>query len=586
MRAQTLTREREQPPGRFGIDALGERWRWATPSRLTWIAFGFMLAGGAAFLLHLTRGTTLWFDDWLWALYRRSGTHSLLTPYNDHFSLVPILIYRLLFATQGIGSYVPYRVLITVGHLLCVTLLFVYARRRVGDYLALVAAALLLFLGPGWQNILWPFQIAWVLSVAAGIAALLALDRRDLPGDGAACLLLAISLACSSVGVAVAAGLVVAIAWERRNWRNAWIVALPIGLYIVWSLAYQDASLRSNGIFDIPLWAARSAAGAVSSLLGLSGQTTSDQQGTILEFGVPLALVGLVGALLVAFRRGLRPRVAALVTMALAFWALTAAGRSFIGGTPFASRYLYVDAAFVLLVAVEVAQGVRLGRPALVLVGVAGVAAVVSNLGVLREAGGYLRSQAPVARADLGALEIGRTHLQPGYVANQFPGYPFVVVRAGAYFAMKRSIGSPAYSASQLPAAPEPALEVADGELIRVYRLALTPGPAAAVGLGSPPRIDAVTGATVVPRGRCVAYRPAPITTTSESVTITLPPSGVSLRGTAPITVSVRRFGQLFHPVATLQGGASARLSVPADQAATPWHVQVQSLGPAVMCGA
>ena len=71
MRAQTLTREREQPRGRIGIDALGERWRWATPSRLTWIAFGFLLAGGTAFLLHLTRGTTLWFDDWLWALYRR-----------------------------------------------------------------------------------------------------------------------------------------------------------------------------------------------------------------------------------------------------------------------------------------------------------------------------------------------------------------------------------------------------------------------------------------------------------------------------------------------------------------------------------
>jgi hypothetical protein len=171
-------------------------------------------------------------------------------------------------------------------------------------------------------------------------------------------------------------------------------------------------------------------------------------------------------------------------------------------------------------------------------------------------------------------------------VANQFPGYPFVVVRAGGYFAMKRSIGSPAYSASQLPAAPEPALEVADTELIEIDRLALTPGPAAAVGLGSPPRIDAVTGATALPRGRCVTYRPAPITTTSESVTITLPPSGVSLRGTAPITVSARRFGQLFHPVATLQGGASARLSVPADQAAAPWHIQFQTVGPAVMCGA
>jgi hypothetical protein len=151
---------------------------------------------------------------------------------------------------------------------------------------------------------------------------------------------------------------------------------------------------------------------------------------------------------------------------------------------------------------------------------------------------------------------------------------------------MKRSIGSPAYSASQLPTAPEPALEVADAELIGVDRLALSPGPAAAAGLGSTPRIDAATGGTAVARGRCVAYRPTPITTgTPESVTITLPPAGVSLRGTAPVTVSVRRFGQLLHPVGTVGGGSSARLTVLADSAAAPWHVQLQSSGPAVICG-
>src|SRR5437588_626644 len=125
------------------------------PERLLLVAMGVALAAAAALLLHLTRGSTLWFDDWLWALNRRHGLHSLLVPYNDHFSLVPILVYRLLFAIGGTTDYVPYRVLVTAGHLLCTALLFAYARRRVGSYPALLAAGLLLFLGPGWQNILW-----------------------------------------------------------------------------------------------------------------------------------------------------------------------------------------------------------------------------------------------------------------------------------------------------------------------------------------------------------------------------------------------------------------------------------------------
>ena len=65
----------------------------------------------------------------------------------------------------------------------CVVLLFVYARRRVGDLLALGAAAVVALLGPAWPDILWPFQIGFLGSLAAGIGALLCLDRADRRGD-------------------------------------------------------------------------------------------------------------------------------------------------------------------------------------------------------------------------------------------------------------------------------------------------------------------------------------------------------------------------------------------------------------------
>src|SRR5204862_3626223 len=103
----------------------------------------------------------------------------------------------ILLATVGMNHYVPYRLLVIAGHLCCVGLLFGYVRRRVGDFLALLAAAVLLFLGPGSEDIIWPFQIAWLISIAAGLGALLLIDRGDRKGDVCACLLLGLSLASS-----------------------------------------------------------------------------------------------------------------------------------------------------------------------------------------------------------------------------------------------------------------------------------------------------------------------------------------------------------------------------------------------------
>ena len=172
------------------------------PVRLVRPALGGALLLTGALLFYITRHTTFWFDEWLWVVHRRGNSLSTyLDPYNEHLSLVPIAIYKLLFATAGIRDYVPYRVLVIAGHLGCCGLLFVYARRRVGAFLALVAAALILVLGPGWQNILWPFQIAWLMSLAAGVGALMLLERADRPGDLSALLLLLLAIASSSIGV-------------------------------------------------------------------------------------------------------------------------------------------------------------------------------------------------------------------------------------------------------------------------------------------------------------------------------------------------------------------------------------------------
>ena len=178
-----------------------------------WIALALLFALTAAALLHETRGTTLWFDEWQWAMDRRgTDAATFLDPHNGHLSLVPILLYKLLFAAGGLTDYAPYRVAIVIAHLVCVTLVFVYLRRRVGDVVGALGAVVILLLGPAWQNILWPFQIGSVTSLAAGLGALLALDARRRAGDVAACALVALSLASSGLGVIVG---------DRRRRRRA-----------------------------------------------------------------------------------------------------------------------------------------------------------------------------------------------------------------------------------------------------------------------------------------------------------------------------------------------------------------------------
>src|SRR6185312_5351958 len=143
--------------------------------------------------------------------------------------LVPVMIYRLLFATVGIAHSAPYRAVGIAGHLLCVALLYRYAVRRAGTGIALLAAGSILFLGPGWQNIVWPLQIGWLISIAGGLVALLALDRGDRRGEIVACAALTVAVFSSGPGVAIAAGILVEVLLTR-GWRALWIVAVPLGL--------------------------------------------------------------------------------------------------------------------------------------------------------------------------------------------------------------------------------------------------------------------------------------------------------------------------------------------------------------------
>ena len=548
----------------------------------------------AVVIFHETRGTTLWSDEWGWALYRRGGGISgLLEPHNGHFSLVPLLVYRALFATVGIDDYVPFRVMIIVAHLLCGGLLYVYASRRLGPVAALLPAALLLTLGPAWQNILWPFQVAWLISLAAGLGALLMLDRGDRRGDLWACALLTLSLACSGLGIVIAAGLVVELVRKRRDRRALWILAAPLALYALWWITYQETDFWRHNVVLAPRFAVDAAGGALAALGGLT-EEKFDANGTLVDAGAALGwgrpLAAVLAVVVIWRLAALRPvpaRVFALLAMAATFWLLTGLQRSHVS-SPDTSRYLYVGALLVLLLGVELVRGVKLPRGVAIVIVCAAGLAIVANLGHLRQGARFLRAQGLVARADLGALELARAEIPSGYAAARFPGIPFVVIGAKEYFAAARDFGTPAAGVAEIATTSEQARLAADAELATIYRLALRPGTVNADRVA--PEVDVVTGGTTSIRGGCVRFRPAgalPAGTTAE-LQLTIPPGGLELTaGRGPVTASVRRFARTFpkDALGRLAPEGSAVLRPREDRAAQPWHVQLAPTADVSACG-
>jgi hypothetical protein len=523
------------------------RRRIMLPHAATWIALGGLVAVATGMALRAARATNFYFDDWNFIQDRRAWSlDALLAPHNEHLSLVPVLVYKTLFALAGIESYAPYRVAGLVVHALVVVLLFLYARRRVGDVAALAAAAVVAVLGQGWPDVLWPFQIGFLGSLAAGLGALLALDRADRRGDGFAAILITVALASSSLGIPLLAAAALEVLGRPDRARRWPVFAVPAVLYGAWYLHYGGQGRASaDNFFATPAYVAEAAAAAAGAVFGLGP-----------EWGRPL-LLGLGVLLVLAIRRGvLDPwRLAALIALPLAFWALTGITRADLH-EPAAPRYLYPGVVFLLLVAVEAARGARVASrsgAAVLLVALAGV--TIAHVGALRDGGGYLRDQATALDGSLAAMRLAAPHdLPPG-----FQPAPVVApqIHAAAYLGAVQDLGSPAPPPAVLPRLYERAREAADDTLKRAYGLGLAAGR---------------------PRGACRRAR--------GRLELILPPGGLVINSEGgAATASVRRYGDVFAPLGAVTAGQARALQIPGDASPTPWRVRVTTSGPVRICG-
>lgn len=552
-------------------------------------ALGLILLLGAIVLVVEARGLTFSGDDWTVLLDRRGHDLSVFfDPHSGQLVAGPIFVFKVLLQVFGASSYWPFILTSLAVHLLVSLLVWMLASQAVGPRLALVPAAVVVLLGPAWQDLLWAFQLGYFGSVAAGLGAYLMVARDERRADVAACLLLAVSLLFGSMGLGVAAGIAVELLLRRRDgsaeparwtlsgshWRRLWVAVVPVVLYLVWRAASGATNDGANDLTTIPGYVADALAAGLASITGL-GHTPADASPYVvsLDWGRPLALA-LVALIALRFvrRAPLTPRTWAYMTTLVVVWA--AAAWSYIPAREaFQSRYQYVSAVFLLLTVAELARGWRPSvRAGWVLTG-ATAFAVVANVGILRDGADFWRMNSEHVAAETGALEIARAVVDPAFApedestAAAIGVHNMQPVVAGSYLSATDDFGSPADSPAEIADRPAAVRAAADFVLARAERLGLAP-------VERLPRAGA-TCRTVSPTGGVVEQQLAPGTTALRAA------------GDGPVQVRLRRFGDDYGLVSfpELTGGAAGALTIPADGAPDrPWRLQATTGGPLRLC--
>ncbi len=367
-------------------------------------------------LLWYTRRQYFTEDDWefIHRLIPGVGNLGLFVPHNEHWSTLPLLVYRALFALVGLRSYIPYLGVLLALHVLAAHLMWRVMLRAGADVLVATAlAAVFLVLGTGAENIDWAFQVGFVGSLAAGLGMVLAVQERTGRRLVAAWLLGVAGLMCSGIGaiMVVAAGLTALL---RFGWRRALLtVVVPGAVFATWWLTVgrhpTTPSLPHGALSDVPDYMFTGITSAAANITGL-------------RFAGALLLVPLAWWLVLHARGS--PRAAGVVALAattLVFFLAVGIGRVGLGvGKSKTSRYVYISAVLLFpAVAVAVSQLSRRHVLAAALVALALAWAGVHNVRALDTAVNGVTGVREHAQARI----VAASRLVHGGITT-FPGQP------------------------------------------------------------------------------------------------------------------------------------------------------------------
>ena len=597
------------PPARSTDAPPGPAILWRP--QVAWIVLGLLMALSAALIWAWSTRQTLLDDEWEYA-YRTSALpmseYLLDPPPRGHLLAVPLLLYKAAFDGFGISSFEPYRLAHIALLLLCAALFYALARRRVGDALAVLPTGILLFLGSSWEVVATPLRSPSLIAIAAGLAMLLSLERRDLKGDIAAFAFLSLGLVSHSTSLAFAAAAAVLVLSRpaSERWRRCWVFIVPVLAYSTWWVLVFDAgpsqSLGSS-IVDAPVFVAKSLAVTLLSAAGIESFAHPSYGGLDVDAAGPLdvvagaALIALLAAIVVARLREPRPVspfslaiAAALVT----FWIAT----SFAPGPerePWASRYLYPDVLLLLLLLCELGREFELpgrltGRMAFAILALVAIS-IAGNAYELRTEARVLNTASDNMRAGLTSLDLAHREVPPGFVLSTALARRFAA--SGVIVALPESrldgvlakYGSPAYSPAELPSRPQAVRVNADYVLLRAAGTKLQAVNALPRAHGPAPRgLSAIGGEWVSRKRGCTELRPSGNTATG---TLSLPSGRLALAADAgpPVGVTGGRFADGTPlPIGALQGDSKAVFSLPAGGAPEDWRVGIRAQQRVLAC--
>ncbi|TAN34573.1 hypothetical protein EPN29_02555 [bacterium] len=494
--------------------------------RSPWLWRALVAASALTFaaVLHLTSYKNFFYDEWDFVTaYRPSQSTSILFPHNEHWSTIPILIWKLLFLLFGIRTHVPYEAMAVAGHVACVLLLFELVRRRSGELPAFATALILLVLGTGASDIVLAFQFTWTLSIAFGLAAMLVIDTSPPSFTwrrvAALLALLLGSLMSSGLGLGFLVAIGVQLLLERDRRLLLVAVAAALGVYLLW--------FATNGSIGSPCGGCPTALGAIrstdpgnlldaarfeglgltASVLGLFGLTVFGLPGLLVE----AILVAFVGLLVWHWYRhdGVQSWEVGLIAGLLAQFTLVAIVRARLQVVGAADpHYVYVGGVYLLPVAANALKRIP-SRPLFRPVMAAAFALIVwSNASLLVQQAQLQQNLMRTENAELRVVELFRgapdMALDGPLDADIMPQ-----LTAARYYAAIDELGSPVpgsvpTSLDSLPA------NVVDRQLVALFGSALTvssdvesaPSPCSGFASSGPSTLDAM-----VPDGGTILLR-------------------------------------------------------------------------------
>ena len=519
-------------------------------------------------VLHLTQDFTFIQDEWDPLLNRPGwGLDQIFAPFNGHPTMIPVVIYKAVQEVFGMDSARPVQI-IHAGLLLVMNgVLFVYLRRRVGDWAALIGTVMVLFLGAAFEVLLFPFTMNFVGAIAAGIGALLALDRDDRRGDITASFLLVVGLCFSLVVLPFIAAAGVEWLVNRRDRRSRWFVpAIPVALLVVWWLVWgRDAGVSSFSVSNIPTaptTAFEALGSGFMSLFGLADGSRGQDYQPNLVWGCAIAVVA-IGLAVWRLKRIGRPLPLDFLVAGTALLAFVL----ILGLTedetrqPVFSRFQLPLVVLILMTASTLLRGIRLKPSWLVVAAIIAALSVQSGVRLLEVKAEEKWSVASrYFRTYLTGLELAGPDAVSARTAEVGP---WVTVSPVEYIEVSDRYGSPSYEGSEIRGLMDGAYFWLDSGLIDGTgagldddRRGTTDLPCRRMGSGW--RLEAAPG----------SYR-------------------VENRSPSEVTILIARLGSgVGTEVGSVPPRSSSGLELPAGDLVEPWRVSFEPASSSVsLCG-